>query len=98
MSEVRKQPNRKAAPSSTWWHAAVDIESLGPDQRLAHELVIRRRDVTPSVELIMNSALDETGRCVALTSFGTALDSVGDPNRDPRVAVANAASGAPRSR
>jgi hypothetical protein len=94
MPEPKKPTNRKPAPSSAWWQPSVDIESLSPDQRLAHEVVVRRRDLTPSVERIMTADLDPSQRSVALTAFSNALDSPGDPNRDPRVAIENASSGA----
>ena len=89
MNEPKKPARRKSAPqSSPWCHASVDVTSLAPDELLAHELVVRRRDLTPSVERIMNMGATQTARCRALAAFSDALITPGDPNRDPRVAIA----------
>jgi hypothetical protein len=75
---------------SAWWDATVDADALSEQQRLAHEIVIRRRDLTPSVERIMDTDLDDSVRSRALAAFSAALSSPGDPNRDPRIAIINA--------
>ncbi len=83
---------RKPAETSHWFDATVDVDSLDEDHRLAHELVVRRRDLTPSVARIMDAELDSAARCRALTAFSDALNTPGDPNRDPRVAIISATS------
>ena len=88
MNEPKKPTRRKPAPSSPWCDSSVDVSSLAPDELLAHELVVRRRDLTPSVERIMNMEGTQAARCKALTAFSDALTAPGDPNRDPRVAIA----------
>lgn len=86
------KPVRRTKPvPSPWWNATVDIETLNEHQRLAHEIVTRRRDLTPSVERIMEANLADEVRLRALAAFNAALATPGDPNRDPRVALANAA-------
>jgi hypothetical protein len=90
MAEAKKQPNRKLGPATPWQQRSVDLESLTPDERLAHELVVRRPDLTPSVERIMMAELSHPVRSAALTAFSESLQMPGDPNRDPRVAIANA--------
>lgn len=62
-------------------------DDLGPANRIAYDIVAERRDLLPSVERIMNAGLDEDGTVRALTLFRYSLTAVGDPNRDPRVAV-----------
>ena len=74
-----------------------DPEALSPANRLAYEIVADRRDVLPSVERIMNAGLEESETVTALTLFRTALASLSDPNRDPRVALAAASGAPPRS-
>ena len=90
MVDANKQPSRKQAQSSQWQHRSADVESLTPDERLAHELVVRRPDLIPSVERIMTADVSNLARSTALTAFSNSLQSPGDPNRDPRVAIANA--------
>src|ERR687898_3144121 len=63
-------------------------DDLGPANRIAYDIVAARRDLLPSVERIMNAGLDEPGTVGALGLFQTSLTSPGDPNRDPRVAIA----------
>ena len=71
-----KSSNQKRKTSTPWCDASADVDSLEPNERVAHELVVLRRDLTPSVERIMNHSLNNPG----------------DPNRDPRVAIASATS------
>ena len=94
MATTKRQSQARAALSSPWCDATVDVATLTPEQRVAHELVLRRRDLTPSVQRIMDAPLSADARGVALAAFSRALDTPGDPNRDPRVAIA-AASGGP---
>jgi hypothetical protein len=63
-------------------------DDLGPANRIAYDIVAERRDLLPSVERIMNADLDEDGKRDALTLFRSSLNAAGDPNRDPRVAIA----------
>ena len=81
----RKQPD-----ISPWRGANVDVDSLSESQRLAHDIVVNRRDLTPSVERIMSTDLGDSDRSRALIAFRDALTTPGDPNRDPQVAIANA--------
>lgn len=76
--------------TSRWSDGSVDIEDLAPRERLAHEIVSQHGDLLPSVERIMDSELDEEQGLVALTAFRDSIGTAGDPNRDPRVAIANA--------
>jgi hypothetical protein len=63
-------------------------DDLSPANRIAYDIVAERRDLLPSVERIMNADLDEDGKRDALTLFRCSLNAAGDPNRDPRVAIA----------
>lgn len=87
MAKVVKQKRSK----SGWYDGTVPFEELAPNQQLAHTLVSDRSDLTPSVERIMSAELDEAQQLAALTAFQASLGSFDDPNRDPRVAIANAA-------
>ncbi|NNE10793.1 MAG: hypothetical protein HKN41_00945 [Ilumatobacter sp.] len=94
---------KKKAATSRWADGTIDIEELSPAERLAHELVTDFADLAPSVEKIMDAEFDgndgedgddQDGRATALDLFRASLDSLGDPNRDPRVAI-EAAGGTP---
>ncbi len=78
---------------SRWHDGTTPIERLGQDEQLAHALVVEFRDLAPSVERIMNAELVLEQRVVALTAFRDSLGRIGDPNRDPRNAIANALAG-----
>ena len=79
-------------PTSRWHDGTTDIEDLSSNEALAHGIVSVRKDLEPSVQRIMDSdELDDDQRDVALAAFSAALEAEGDPNRDPRVAIANAA-------
>ena len=80
-------------PPTRWHNGSVPLEQLTRDEQLAHALVVEYRDLTPSVERIMNADLAVEQRVVALTAFRDSLGRIGDPNRDPRIAIANAAAG-----
>lgn len=79
-------------PISRWHDGTTDIDELSTSEKLAHDIVSVRKDLEPSVQRIMDAELEDDQRDVALTAFGNSLDRVDDPNRDPRVAIANAAS------
>ena len=74
-----------------WSDGSVPDEELAPNERIAHEIVSDKGDLAPSVQKIMDADLDDEGRRVALESFRDSLGEVGDPNRDPQVAIENAA-------
>ncbi|MFP5487632.1 MAG: hypothetical protein ACLGHQ_04935 [Acidimicrobiia bacterium] len=93
---ARKAPAKKAAGKkkqqvSRWHDGTTPLDELGPCEQLAHQIVGDFGDLTPSVERIMTAELDDAQRLTALTSFHESLGRVGDPNRDPRVAIVNAA-------
>jgi hypothetical protein len=62
---------------------------MSPSQQAAEEILMRFPDLTPSVSKIMTADLSEDQRLRVITQFRTALTTVGDPNRDPRYAIAN---------
>lgn len=66
---------------------SATLDDLDPANRIAYEIVAERRDLLPSVDRIMNAGLDEDGTLGALTLFRYSLTAIGDPNRDPRVAI-----------
>jgi hypothetical protein len=80
-------------PVSRWHDGTTPVEDLPPTEQIAHELVVGRRDLAPSVERIMDAELDDDQRNVAITLFRDSLDADADPNRDPRVAIATAEAG-----
>ncbi|MET0143896.1 MAG: hypothetical protein ABW328_03800 [Ilumatobacteraceae bacterium] len=82
---VKKRSTK--APANPYLTSATPDE-LGPADRIAYDIVAERRDLLPSVERIMNAGLDEDGTVGALSLFRTSLSTSGDPNRDPRVAIA----------
>jgi hypothetical protein len=81
-----KKRSTKAPPNPYLTSATPD--DLGPANRIAYDIVAERRDLLPSVERIMNAGLDEDGTVGVLTLFRCSLTAAGDPNRDPRVALA----------
>jgi hypothetical protein len=58
---------------------------------LAFDILAQRRDLLPSVERIMNTSGEVATAERALVLFRESLSVAGDPNRDPRIAIANAA-------
>lgn len=81
-------------PPQNPYQSSSDSADLSPANQVAFEILAVRRDVMPSIERIMNAGLDEEVAVDALTRFRAALDEPGNPDRDPRVAVANAAESA----
>lgn len=77
--------------SSKWSEHSTDVDDLAPRERMAHEIVSEYGDLLPSVERIMDAELTDEQGLAALTAFRASLDNPGDPNRDPRVTIANAA-------
>lgn len=66
---------------------AESLEKMSPCERMGHEIVGEHRDLTPSVDRIMTSELSDEERLRAMTMFRSSLGTIGDPNRDPRVAI-----------
>ncbi len=85
-------PRKKATPrpSNPYGTSTTDPDELSPANRVAHEILVQRGDLLPSIERIMGAGLPEEGAVQALTLFRDALVQPGDPNRDPRVAIAAA--------
>lgn len=77
---------RKAAENP--YLSTADPEDLGPADRMAYDLAGERRDLLPSVNRIMSAGLGEDATVRAMTLFRDSLSTVGDPHRDPRVAIA----------
>ena len=84
--------SKKKQKTSRWHDGVTPVDDLGPCEQLAHQIVTDYGDLTPSVERIMAAEIDDEQRLVALTSFHAALGQIGDPNRDPRTAIANASA------
>jgi hypothetical protein len=87
MTEKRTPKAKKAAEN---WKSTGSADDLAAVEQIAHGIVTARPDLMPSVERIMVSELDDDGRGRALGLFAEALTAPGDPNRDPRVAIAAA--------
>ena len=81
---------KKKVPATRWHDGTTPIEDLAPNELIAHEVVSQYGDLAPSITRIMDADLTDDQRNVALASFRNSLDSIGDPNRDPRVAITNA--------
>lgn len=77
--------------NSRWSEGSADVDDLPPRERLAHDIVSAHGDLLPSVERIMDAELTEDQGVAALSAFRDSIGVAGDPNRDPRVAIANAA-------
>jgi hypothetical protein len=88
MAATRKPAARRLPETDL---VGSDPDDLTPLQTVAREVLTARGDLLPSVERIAGAGLSETEAVDALTLFRDALGSPGDPNRDPRVAIANAA-------
>ena len=85
MTAPSRSKQKRAAEN---WKSPGSPHELNPVEQLAHTIVHERPDLMPSVERIMLAPLDGDDRLQALTLFRDALHSPGDPNRDPRVAIA----------
>lgn len=84
---LKKQSRSKTAAPNPY-RSSTSPDDLGPANRIAFDIVAERRDLLPSVERIMNAGLEEDDTVKAITLFRDALNAAGDPNRDPRVAIA----------
>ena len=82
--------NPPPPPNAKAYLTVVDIDELGPADRVARLIVDARRDLLPSVARIMDAGLSPDATLVAIGLFRDALESGSDPNRDPRVAIAAA--------
>jgi hypothetical protein len=92
MAANKKKSGKKGVATSRWHDGETAPEDLEPSELIAHEIVTAYADLTPSVGRIMDAELDAAQRLVAITSFRDSLSTIGDPNRDPRQAIANAIS------
>jgi hypothetical protein len=90
MATTKKQSARNKQRSP--YQGNGPVEDLAPAQRIAHDILVERADVLPSVDRIMNAGLSDAVAERALTLFRTALLASGDPHRDPRVAIAAASA------
>jgi|tagenome__1003787_1003787.scaffolds.fasta_scaffold16922504_1 hypothetical protein len=86
MTVARKPKSKQPAVN---WQAAGSPEGLDQNEQIAHAIITEHSDLMPSVARIMTAALDDEGRTKALELFRNALRTPRDPNRDPRVAIAN---------
>lgn len=77
-------------PVSKWFDGTTPLEDLGENEQLAHQIALERSDLGSSIMRIMDADLSEAGCTQALNAFYGSLSTPGDPNRDPRVAIANA--------
>jgi hypothetical protein len=83
---------KKKVNTTRWHDGSTPVDELAPNELLAHELVSQYRDLSPSVERIMAAELDDDQRNQALSAFRDSIGTLDDPNRDPRIAIANASS------
>jgi hypothetical protein len=79
------------------YRSTTSPDDLGPADRIAFDIVAERRDLLPSVDRIMNADLEVEARVRAITLFRDSLTRMGDPHRDPRVAIMKSTSTARRS-
>ncbi|MFN8024532.1 MAG: hypothetical protein U0Q03_23595 [Acidimicrobiales bacterium] len=89
-SSKNVRPTKGSTPLPAYLQTSLPADATAVDQ-LAFEILSGRRDLLPSVQRIIDAG-GEGGGERALRLFCDALDVIGDPNRDPRVAIANAAS------
>lgn len=67
---------------------AIPFDQMTPSQQVAHTIKTTFSDLAPSVQLIMEADITEDQRFQAITLFRDSLSSPGDPNRNPRHALA----------
>jgi hypothetical protein len=82
-------PRKAVGPRNPYQTSTPDA-TLSPANQIAFEIAAERRDLLPSVEVIMNAGLDDATTAAALDLFRGALSAPGDPHRDPRTAIAKA--------
>ena len=76
---TKKSSRSKSAPQ----------EPRTPSEEIAYEITSTFGDLAPSVQRILDAELSEPQRHRALSAFRGSLNAIGDPNRDPRYAIAN---------
>lgn len=91
MAAKKKATKGRSSPYMT----STDVDELSPTNRLAHEILTSSGDLLPSIDCIMRAGLSDGETIAALTLFRDSLDVSGDPNRDPRVAIATATGQGP---
>ncbi|MPY96037.1 MAG: hypothetical protein GEV08_24155 [Acidimicrobiia bacterium] len=67
--------------------AVVAPENRTPSEVVADEILGAFRDLSPSVQRIMEADVSEAGRLHAIGLFRESLGVDGDPNRNPAVAI-----------
>ena len=82
-------PRKPVGPRNPYQTSTPDA-TLSPANQIAFEIAAERRDLLPSVKVIMNAGLDDATTATALDLFRGALSAPGDPHRDPRAAIAKA--------
>jgi hypothetical protein len=75
---------------SPWFNGETPLEELPASDQVAHDIVLEFSDLKPSITRIMEADLDDDQRLNAMVAFRDSLQDPGNPNRDPRVAIANA--------
>ncbi len=79
---------RTTKPRAKKKAAAPPPENLTPSETIGLEIVTAHKDLAPSVNRILESELGERGKLVAISLFRDSLGAVGDPNRNPAIAIA----------
>jgi len=82
---------RAARPAAKPYHGSGSGDDLSPSNQIAYQILAERSDLLPSVDRIMNAGLTEDATVQALNLFRDAVANPGDPNRDPRAAIAQVA-------
>ena len=74
--------------------ARVKVEPVAdtPLNQLAADILKPRPELKPSIDVILNSVLEEAGKMAAMELFQEGLNDPWDPMRDPHKAVAAAAA------
>ncbi|MGK0275989.1 MAG: hypothetical protein ACI9N0_002376 [Ilumatobacter sp.] len=75
---------------SPWFNGETPLDELPASDQVAHDIVLEFSDLKPSITRIMEADLDDDQRLNAIVAFRDSLQDPGNPNRDPRVAIANA--------
>jgi hypothetical protein len=75
---------------SPWFNGETPLEELPASDQVAHDIVLEFGNLKPSLMRIMDAELDDDQRLKAMVAFRDSLQDPGNPNRDPRVAIANA--------
>jgi hypothetical protein len=79
---------RKPSPRSAQAkRAALLFEEMNPSEQIAHTILTEYGDLAPSVGRIMDAGLSDADCYQAITLFQRSLGNLGDPHRDPNVAI-----------